>query len=268
MHPFGVFAAVQQHDRHLLWEMTKRDLSSRYKGAHLGMLWTVLLPLATLSIYSYVFGVVFKSRWDAPDASRIPFPLVLFAGLIVFNFFAECVSRAPTLVSGSPNLVKKSRFPLSILPWMTVLTAGINCSISVAILLFGELLWTGHIPPTAVLFPLMVVPVALAALGFSWFLASLGVYVRDVAQLVGLCMTALLFLTPIFYPPTNVPEALRGFAAFNPLAAPVQSMRDVLLWGRLPDLPAFMVALAVGWAVAWAGLTWFSNTSDGFADVL
>ncbi|WP_157123153.1 ABC transporter permease [Pandoraea oxalativorans] len=268
MHPFKVFAAVQDRRRHLLWEMTKRDLSSRYKGARLGMLWAVLLPLAMLGVYSYVFGVVFKSRWGAAGASDFPFPLVLFAGLIVFNFFAECVNRAPTLVSSSPNLVKKSVFPLEILPWMTVLTAGINSSISIAILLIGEWLWVGHVPLTAVLFPLMLLPVAFVALGVSWFLASLGVYVRDVAQLVGLGMTASLFFTPIFYPPTSVPEALRGFTAMNPLAAQVQSMRDVLLWGRLPGIAAFLTALLVGWGAAWMGWIWFSHTSDGFADVL
>ncbi|MGX0935881.1 homopolymeric O-antigen transport system permease protein [Cupriavidus metallidurans] len=248
--------------------MTKRDVSSRYKGSHLGMCWAVLLPLAMLGIYSYVFGAVFKSRWNAPGASDFPFPLVLFAGLLVFNFFAECVNRAPTLVTSSPNLVKKSVFPLEILPWMTVFTAGINSSISVVVLLIGEWLWVGHVPLTAVLFPLMLVPVAFVALGLGWFLASLGVYVRDIAQLVGLVTTALLFFTPIFYPPTDVPEALRGFAAFNPLAAQVQSMRDVLLWGRVPNITAFLTALLMGWVVAWIGFLWFSNTSDGFADVL
>ena len=232
------------------------------------MMWAVLLPLAMLGIYSYVFGAVFKSRWDEPGASAFPFPLVLFAGLIVFNFFAECVSRAPTLVTTSPNLVKKSVFPLEILPWMTVFTAAINSSISAAILLIGEWLWTGYVPITALLFPLVLMPVALVALGAGWFLASLGVYVRDIAQLVGLVTTALLFFTPIFYPPTGIPEALRGFAAFNPLAEQVQSMRDVLLWGRVPNIPAFLTARAVGWVFAWIGFLWFSNTSDGFADVL
>ncbi|KVD77391.1 hypothetical protein WS62_30715 [Burkholderia sp. ABCPW 14] len=248
--------------------MAKRDLSSRYKGSHLGMLWAVLLPLAMLGIYSYVFGAVFKSRWGGPGASDFPFPLVLFAGLIAFNFFAECVNRAPTLVSSSPNLVKKSVFPLEILPWMTVFTAGINSSISIAILLIGEWLWVGHVPLTAVLFPLMLVPIAFTSLGVSWFLASLGVYVRDIAQLVGLVTTALLFFTPIFYPPTNIPAALTGFAAVNPIATQVESMRDVLLWGRLPDFTAFLTALVLGWITAWIGFIWFSNTSDGFADVL
>jgi lipopolysaccharide transport system permease protein len=267
MHPFKIFTAAQRH-WNLLWEMTKRDLSSRYKGSNLGLLWAVLLPLAMLGIYSYVFGTVFKSRWGSPDTAKLPFTLVLFAGLIVFNFLSECVNRAPTLVSNSPNLVKKSIFPLEILPWMTVFTATINTSISVAILLIGEWLWTGQVPLTALLFPLILIPVALTALGVGWFLSSIGVYVRDVAQIVGLVMTALLFLTPIFYPPTNVPEALHGFTNLNPLATQVQSMRDALIWGHMPDIYTFLIALLVGWLVAWLGFIWFSSTSDGFADVL
>ncbi|WP_082120859.1 ABC transporter permease [Dyella japonica] len=247
--------------------MTKRDISARYKGSYLGMLWAVLMPLAMLSIYSYVFGTVFKSRWSAGDP-QLPFPIILYSGLIVFNFLAECVNRAPTLVTLSPNLVKKTVFPIVILPWMAMITATINSIISVAILLVGEWLLVGHVPVTALLFPFVLLPVALVALGTGWFLSSLGVYVRDIAQLVGLLTTALLFLTPIFYPPLGTPGALRAFADFNPLATQVQSMRDVLLWGQLPSLTSFVVAMLVGWAVAWFGLVWFSRTSDGFADVL
>ncbi|MBI0326198.1 ABC transporter permease [Burkholderia plantarii] len=268
MHPIKVFSALLRTRRHLLWEMTKRDLASRYRGSHLGMFWAILLPLAMLVIYSYVFGAVFKSRWENSNNADVPFPLVLFAGLIVFNFFAECLNRAPTLVSSSPNFVKKAIFPLEILPWMAVLTAAINSAISVAILLASEWFWIGHIPLTAVLFPLVLVPVAFVALGAGWFLASLGVYVRDIAQLVGLVTTALLFFTPIFYPPTNIPVALRSLATLNPMAVEVQAMRDVLLWGRMPDPATFLLALLAGWVTAWLGLIWFSSTSDGFADVL
>lgn len=267
MHPFSVFDPLRRH-RLLLWEMTKRDISARYKGSHLGMFWAVLMPLAMLSIYSYVFGTVFKSRWNLSGEAELPFPIVLFSGLIVFNFLAECVNRAPTLVTFSPNLVKKTVFPIAILPWMAMITATINSFISVAILLVGEWLIVGHVPVTALLFPFVLMPVALVALGIGWFLSSLGVYVRDIAQLVGLLTTALLFLTPIFYPPHGAPGALHAFTDINPLATQVQSMREVLLWGQVPSLPSFAVALLVGWAVAWFGLVWFSNTSDGFADVL
>lgn len=267
MHPFSVFDPLRRH-RLLLWEMTKRDISSRYKGSHLGIFWAVLMPLAMLSIYSYVFGTVFKSRWSTAGEAELPFPIVLFSGLIVFNFLAECVNRAPTLVTVSPNLVKKTVFPIAILPWMAMITATINSFISVAILLVGEWLIVGHVPVTALLFPFVLLPVALVALGAGWFLSSLGVYVRDIAQLVGLLTTALLFLTPIFYPPHGAPGALHAFADMNPLATQVQSMREVLLWGQLPSLTSFVVAILVGWAVAWFGLVWFSKTSDGFADVL
>lgn len=268
MHPFAIWSALRSSQRDLLWEMTKRDLALRFKGSHLGMLWSVLMPLAMLGIYSYVFGEIFKSRWNESTQSDIPFPIVLFAGLIAFNFLAECVNRAPTLVTSSPNLVKKSVFPLQILPWMAVLTAGVGTVISVTVLLLGEWLVVGRVPLTAALFPLVLVPLGFFALGAGWFLASLGVYVRDIAQVVGLGTTALLFLTPIFYPPTGVPAPLRGFVALNPIAAQVEWMRDILLWGRLPDLPSYLGMLLAGWIAAWLGLLWFTGTSDGFADVL
>ncbi|WP_089340273.1 ABC transporter permease [Burkholderia singularis] len=267
MSPFKVFSPLRLY-RSLLWEMTKRDLSARYKGSYFGIFWAFLMPLAMLGIYSYVFGVVFASRWNAEGRQSVAFPIVLFAGLIVFNFLAECINRAPSLVTASPNLVKKSIFPLVILPWMAVFTATINAFISVAILLVGEWALVGHIPPTAVLFPLVLIPVALVALGIGWFLASLGVYVRDIAQLVGLVTTALLFLTPIFYPPQNAPGAIRTLSQFNPLAAQVQSMREVLLWGAVPSPVMYFVSIVVGWLVAWLGLIWFTRTSEGFADVL
>lgn len=263
----NVLSSIRCH-RLLLWEMTKRDISAKYKGSYLGIFWAILMPLGTLSVYSYVFGTVFNSRWSMAGKADVPFPIVLFAGLIVFNFFAECVNRAPTLVTSSPNLVKKSVFPVVILPWMATFTAFINSLISVSILLVSQLIFIGHIPVTALLFPIVLLPVALVALGVGWFLASLGVYVRDIAQMVGLVTTTLLFLTPIFYPPGRTPSTLDAFTSINPLATQVQSMRAILLWGEVPSLTSFATALVVGWAVAWLGLIWFTKTSDGFADVL
>lgn len=265
--PFDVFAPLKKH-RSLLWEMTKRDIAAKYKGSFLGILWSVLMPLAMLAIYSYVFGWVFKSRWGNGATNGLEFPIVLFAGLIVFNLLAECVNRAPTLVTSSPNLVKKVVFPLTILPWMALLTASINALISTVVLLIGQWLVLGSVPLTALLFPLALIPVGLVALGLSWFLASVGVFVRDLAQIVSLLTTALLFLTPIFYPPQATPTALSALSEWNPLSLQVQAMRDVTLWGVLPDPMAFGIAVLIAWSLAWLGLIWFSKTHEGFADVL
>lgn len=248
--------------------MAKRDVAARYKGSYLGILWSILMPLAMLCIYSYVFGWVFGSRWNQTDSNVLAFPIMLFAGLIVFNLLAECINRAPTLVSGSPNLVKKTVFPLSILPWMALITAAVNALISFAILLAGEWLVMGSVPWTAILFPFALVPVGLVALGLGWLLASLGVYLRDLAQVAGLLTTALLFLTPIFYPPHSTPAALHGLMAWNPLASQVESVRGIAIRGVLPDPADFMVAVLLGWGIAWLGLIWFTKTHEGFADVL
>jgi lipopolysaccharide transport system permease protein len=265
--PFDVFLPLKAHHS-LLWEMTKRDIATKYRGSYLGILWSVLMPLAMLCIYSYVFGWVFKSRWGNAHTNVLEFPIVLFAGLIVFNLLAECINRAPSLVTSSPNLVKKVVFPLIILPWMALLTASINALISMTLLLIGEWLVMGNVPLTALLFPVALIPVGLVALGLSWILASIGVFVRDLAQIVTLLTTALLFLTPIFYPPHSTPSALSGFMAWNPLSSQVQAMREITLWGTLPDPLSFVIATLVGWCIAWLGLIWFSKTYEGFADVL
>ena len=268
MNPLDIWTAFRSTRRDLLKEMTRRDIASRYRGSRLGMLWSLLLPLGTLGIYAHVFGAIFRSRWTEPGTAHVPFPIVLFAGLIVFGFFSECVNRAPTLVTSVPNLVKKSVFPLEILPWVTVLTAAAGASVNVAILLLGHWWLGGNVPLTAALFPLVLLPTALFAVGAGWILSSLGVYIRDIAQVIGLATTALLFLSPIFYPRTAIPESARGIAAWNPIAAQVEAMRDVLLWGRMPDPMTYTIAIIAGWLFAWLGLAWFTRSSEGFADVL
>ena len=265
---FDVFLSFSGRHRYLLQELVRRDLSSKYKGAYLGAIWDFLVPLLMLFIYSYVFGYIFSSRWSGAEQSDVPYPIMLFSGLIVFNFLAECINRAPSLVLNSPNLVKKTVFPLHLLPWMAVCTSLVNALVSVGILLVSIFIFMGGLPLTAVLFPLVLLPVLFLSLGASWILASLGVYVRDVAQVVGLITAGLLFLTPIFYPQTAVPQELVWIMYFNPLAPAVQGMREVLIWGQLPDVGVYLISLISSWVFAGLGLAWFQSTSEGFADVV
>ncbi|MDR0477742.1 MAG: ABC transporter permease, partial [Desulfobulbaceae bacterium] len=193
------------HNRQLIKTLTRRDIASRYRGSFLGMLWSFFNPLFMLCVYTFVFSVVFKARWHTGDSSKSEFALALFAGLSVFNIFAECVNRAPSLIPSNANYVKKVIFPLEILPAISLGNALFHAAVSFTVWLAACLLLRGLPPATFPLLPLLLLPLVFMTMGVSWFLASLGVYLRDVSQMISVVTTALLFLTPIFYSAANLP---------------------------------------------------------------
>jgi lipopolysaccharide transport system permease protein len=254
--------------RSLLLALTRREVVGRYRGSALGLVWSFLLPVFMLCVYTFVFSAVFNARWTAQSTSRGEFALVLFAGLMVYNLFAECVGRAPSLIKQNQNYVKKIAFPLEILPWVSLGAALFHTMVSFVVwhlffaLLFGLPHWT------SVLFPLALLPMLLVTLGMTWLLAALSVYLRDLEQLVGVAITALMFMTPIFYPLSALPVEFRRWFVLNPLAAPVEFARDLLYWGKLPDAGSFAIYTLSGFLVAWAGFAVFQKLRRGFADVL
>lgn len=256
------------HSRDLIWQMTKREVVGRYRGSVLGLFWSFFNPVLMLIIYTFVFSVVFKARWGAGGESRFEFALILFCGLIVFNLFAECLTRAPVLIVSNVNYVKKVVFPLEILPLVTMGAALFHGIVSLGVLLVFYVLVSASLHWTIILAPLVILPLLLTTLGLSWFLASLGVFVRDVAQTIGLLVTVLMFLSPIFYPVASLPEKYRIFIYMNPLTVIIEQMRDVLIWGKTPSWLGWCVMMVVGSAIAWLGLVWFQKTRKGFADVL
>ncbi|MGH9161081.1 MAG: ABC transporter permease [Vicinamibacteraceae bacterium] len=263
------FARHLWRQRHLIAQLTGREVQSRYRGSALGLLWSLLTPLFLLVVYAFVFGTVFKARWpQGDDANLRTLSLILFAGLIVFGLFSECVARAGTLVVSVPNYVKKVVFPIEVLPVVLVGAALFQASINVGILTVANWLITGRVPPTVLLTPVAAVPLVCLTLGITWVLASLGVFLRDVAQAVGLMLQALFFLTPIFYPLEAAPPAFRQLLFLNPLTANVEAFRAVLLWGHAPDWRTFGVSLAVSVTVMLLGYAAFMRSKRGFADVL
>jgi lipopolysaccharide transport system permease protein len=266
--PVAVFTSYWRH-RFLVLQMTRRDISGRYRGSLLGLVWSFVTPLVMLSVYTFLFGVVFKSRWAAsPGESRLNFALLLFVGLIVHGLFAECLNRAPSLVLQHVNLVKRVVFPLEILPWMTLLTATFHAAVSLCIwLLFAAFSDLG-VSPQAALLPLVFLPLLLLTLGCSWFLASIGVYLRDVGQTVGIFTTVVLFLSPVFYPISAVPPSLQFVIRLNPLTFIIEQARAILTTSAPIDFSGLALATAVSLAVASCGLWWFQRTRKGFADVL
>lgn len=254
--------------RELIWKMTRREVVGRYRGSILGLLWSFFNPILLLTIYTFVFSVVFKARWGGGGDNKFEFALILFAGLIVFNIFSECVNRAPALVLENVNYVKKVVFPLEILPVVVLGTALFHGMISLVVLLVSYLLLSVTLHWTIIFAPLVIMPLLLLVLGICWFLASFGVFVRDVSQAIGMLTTVLLFLSPIFYPVSALPEKFRAFVYINPLTFVVEQMRDVLIFGKVPSWPGLCLMTLGGLIIAWLGLVWFQKTRKGFADVL
>lgn len=257
------------HHRALVMTFARREVSGRYRGSMGGIGWSLLTPLLMLAVYTFVFSVVFKARWGVDnEEGKGMFAVIIFVGILVHGLFAECVNRAPMLLLSHANYVKKVVFPLEVLPVVVLVSALFHMAVSCLVLLGAMLLVQGHVPWTAVLFPLVLLPLVMTTLGLTWLLSGLGVYVRDVGQLTSLLTMVLLFLAPVFYPVTALPEELRRWLYLNPLTFIIEQARVVLLWGGLPDWRGLAMHLVVGAAVASAGFWMFQRMRRGFADVL
>ncbi|MDB6062778.1 MAG: sugar transporter permease [Verrucomicrobiaceae bacterium] len=255
-------------NRSLINALIKRDILGRYRGSLMGIMWSFLNPLLMLAVYTFVFSVVFKARWGTGNGSRAEFALVLFAGLIVFNLFSECIVRAPSLIVSNTNYVKKVVFPIEILPWVSMGSAMFHSSVSLAIWLLVYVGIFGIPQLTALFLPLIFLPLVFFIMGLSWALASLGVYLRDASQFVGILTTIMMFLSPIFFPATALPEEYRNLLFLNPLTPAIEQTRNALYWGEAPNITMLSTYLIASMLIAWVGFAWFQKTRKGFADVL
>jgi len=267
LHPLGPYVSLARHAR-LVWELCKRDVSGRYRGSMGGMFWAFLNPLLMLAIYSFVFGYIFKSRWTAVESGNVNFAIILFIGLIISNFFSECLNRAPVLITANPNYVKKVIFPLETLSWVTVGTGLFHALISTVVLVVALVATGTAVSPAAALFPLLLLVFLPMVAGVTWLFSALGVYFRDTQQIMQVLTTSLVFLAPIFYPRSSLPEQYRWVLSLNPLTFIVESARGLILWGRLPDAVAALTYLAASLLVGWFGWLAFNATRKGFADVI
>lgn len=265
--PIEMFASLWRN-RELIKASTKREVLGRYRGSILGLLWSFFNPLFMLTVYTFVFSVVFKARWRVESDSKTEFALVLFAGLIVFNLFSESINRAPSLVLNNSNYVKKVVFPLEILPVITLFSALFHGLISLGVWLLAYVVFLGLPNVTVLYLPLVILPFLLLIMGLSWVLSSLGVFLRDVSQFIGTIITVLMFMAPIFYPVTALPEEIRQWLYLNPLSPVIEQTRDVLFWGKQPDFALLGIYTTASVVIAWLGFAWFQKTRKGFADVL
>jgi len=257
-------------NRSLIREMTKREVLGRYRGSVLGLGWSLFHPLVMLAIYTFVFSVVFRTRWPdmTGNSGTLDFALALFVGMILHSLFAECVNRAPNLIISNANYVKKVVFPLEILPWVAMGSALFHGVISLIVLLAILILIHGTAPLTVFLIPFVILPLLFVTLGVAWFLSALGVYLRDMGQVIGIITSIMLFLSPVFYPASAVPAAFRPLLYMNPLTFIIEQARDVVFIGKLPSWTGLLIYAIGSLFIAWAGFAWFQKTRKGFADVV
>ena len=253
--------------RNLVLQLVKRDIASRYQGAFLGVAWSLIFPLLTLAVYGFVFGVVLKPRWPNVEGAT-QFTLILFSGLLIFNFFSECVARAPSLLISNANFVKKVVFPIEVLIWVPIATALFHLMLGLFAWFVLNLLIGDGVSWSFLLFPLAVAPLILLVAGLSWFLSALGVYVRDVAQVIGVSMQLLLYLGPIIYPREVLPESVRWVMLLNPLTIPVEQFRNVVNFGISIDWQIILIFWLVALVICRLGMLFFEKCRHGFADVV
>lgn len=255
--------------RHLIYQMVKRDISGRYRGSFIGLFWSVINPILMLSVYTLVFSVVFKARWGGMvTESRSDFAVILFVGLIIHSLFAETLSRASFLIISNVNYVKKVIFPLEILSIVSVCGVLFHTIISMLVLSIAFFCFNGYLHWTLIFTPLVIMPLVFVILGVSWFLASIGVYVRDVGQTITLLMTIAMFLSPVFYPISSLPEKVRPLILINPITFIIEQARAVLIFGHYPDFYGLACYTIIALLIMWVGYVWFQKTRKGFADVL
>ncbi|MCE7974087.1 MAG: ABC transporter permease [Leptolyngbya sp. PLA1] len=255
--------------RELIAQFSRRYFYARYRGTHLGAVWAFISPLLMLAVYTFVFNFIFQARNPSGDVTNSQFAVLLFCGISVFGVFSESVTRSSSLVLDNPNYVKKVVFPIEVLPVASVASSLMFSSFSLLLVVLGSWAAFGRVPWTVVLIPLVLLPLVFLSLGLAWFLASLGVFIRDISNLVVLLVSQLLFfLTPIFYRIENLPERLKPVAMLNPLAHIVEGARRVLVLGQQPDWAALGLVTLLGLLTMQLGYAWFMKSKRGFADVL
>lgn len=255
--------------RQLIYDLVKREVLGRYRGSIAGVAWSFVTPLLMLIVYTFFFSVVFKSRWGSgPTTGHADFAIILFAGLIINTLFSECMSRAPLLITGNVNYVKKIVFPLEILPCVALGSALFQMLISIVVLMGVQLLLGKHLSWLVILLPVIIFPLTLVALGVSWFLSALGVYIRDVSQIITVLLSVLLFVSPVFYPLSSISGLFRMVVLCNPITLIIEDARSVLIYGTMPNWYYLLIYTAIAVMIAWAGFYFFQKTRKGFADVL
>ena len=256
-------------NRYLFLQMLKRDVEQRYRGSQLGFIWAFIYPIMMLLVYTFVFGMVMRVKWGVEGQDNIDFGIILFAGLLCHGMLAEVLVGAVNLIHGNQQYVKKVVFPLEILSLVAVSNALFHMLLGLGILLVIFVISGGQLSWTMLLAPVVIAPLVMFLLGASWFISVLGVYMRDLGQFMGVLVTMMLFLGPIVYPFSAVPDPLKPYVLWlNPLTIIVEQLRAVVLFGTLPDWYLLSVYSLCALLMLLVGAWFFAKTRDGFADVV
>lgn len=272
-HPVTPRALVASlwRNRGLVNQLVRREVIGRYRGSVLGVAWSFFNPVLMLLVYTFVFSVVFKTRWGGAGAAgegHASFAIILFVGMIVHGLFAEVANRSPALILTNVSYVKRVVFPLEVLPWVAMGSALFHATISLMVLFLAQIVLTQQLPWTVILFPFILAPLILGTMGVAWFLAAIGVYVRDIAQTIGIVTSVMMFLAPVFYPITALPDRFQPLLYLNPITFVIEEGRKVLLFGQLPNWGGWAIYTALSVVIAGAGFWWFQKSRKGFADVI
>jgi len=265
----AVMAGTLWRHRGLIRQFAWREVVGRSKGTQLGFLWTFLNPLLILVVNTFVFAIILRQSWDVLGGGPAEFPLTMLCGMTMFGVFSETVSSAPMMIVSRPNFVTKVVFPIEVFPAATLGCALFYAAINVVLIVVGTGALLKTFSTTIWMFPVVLVPLAALTLGLAWFLAALGVFLRDIHSVVGLVVQrVLVFMTPLFFPITAVPERYRGVMEHNPLTVIVQNARRTLMWSQEPDWVSLAWVTALGLVVMQLGYAWFERSKRGFADVV
>lgn len=262
--PFSLFF----YNRDLIFSMTKKDVIGRYKGSVLGIFWSFFTPLFMLGLYTFFFRFVFQSKWPDVGDTTADYAVMLFAGLVVHAMAADMIGRSAGSIIGNANLVKKVVFPIAVLPWITLLSSLFHMFVSMIVLILFFLLSGGTLQWTLLLLPVVLIPLAVLFMGVSWFFAALGVYLRDIEQIMGTLITFLLFTSTVFFSLEHAPQAIKPLLLLNPITQIINDLRNILVYGFLPDFVALGIYSLVAVIIFYSGFAFFNKVKKGFSDVL
>ncbi|MCL9668603.1 ABC transporter permease [Rosenbergiella epipactidis] len=262
-----LFYDLNNH-KSLLFHLTKRDITSKFKGSYAGLAWSFLNPLLLLTVYTFVFSVIMKAKWGLKNEGNLDFAIVLFAGLIVFNMYAEATNRAANIFNDNKNYVKKVVFPLNILPIVIVNSSFFTGLISYIILLIALVVFKHTLHPDSIMTVFLIIPIYLMTLGVTYFISAIAVFVRDVGQVIAIFNMAFMFLSPIFFPMERMPKNFQAIASYNPIAYIVTQVRDSLIFSRGFDWTGYFIAVLTSLVIFVLGFLVFSSLKKDFADVI
>ena len=256
-------------NKNIINQLTIRESTGKYKGSVIGLGWSLFHPILMLSVYTFVFSVVFKSRWgESATQSQFDYAIIMFVGIIIHGILSDVLNKASTLIINNANYVKKVVFPLELLPIICLGSALFHACISLGVLLIAYVLVNETLQATILILPLIILPFLLLVLGLAWIIASLGVFIRDTAQTISIITLVMLFLAPVFYSATAVPERYHFLLNINPLTFIIEQSRKVIIFGDLPDWNGLLLYSLISIFIFWIGYIWFQKTKKGFADVI